>query len=223
MRGGSLTAGRGEANDLVLPDPDRMLSKNHFVIEDHNGNVVVVDLSTNGTFLNYSKIPLGRTPTPLNSGDVLSLGGYEIVVEIAAAAPDPGLLGPAELDAVSHGSADAAPDPLSLLDSPGPEGDFLDDLLGSEGPTGPSGLKIPDPMDELLPPGGEADDPLLPGEAPEEPSWDSALLHGANTQDSLRPAPASGGTPGLIPDDLDEDPFAEPASAPTPTPAPPRC
>ena len=64
MRGGSLTVGRGPANDLVLPDPDRMLSKNHFVIEDHNGNIVIVDLSTNGTFLNYSKIPLGRTPTP---------------------------------------------------------------------------------------------------------------------------------------------------------------
>ena len=83
MQGGSLTVGRGQANDLVLPDPDRTLSKSHFVIEDHNGNVVVVDLSTNGTFLNYSKIPLGRTPTPLNTGDVLALGPYELVVEIS--------------------------------------------------------------------------------------------------------------------------------------------
>ena len=221
MRGGSLTAGRGEANDLVLPDPDRMLSKNHFVIEDHNGNVVVVDLSTNGTFLNYSKIPLGRTPTPLNSGDVLSLGGYEIVVEIAAA-PDPGLLGPADMDAVSHGRAEAAPDPMALLDAPGPEGDFLDDLLGSEGPTGPSALKIPDPMDELLPPGGEGLDPILPEAAPEEPGWDSALLHGSSVQDSLGRSPASGGGANLIPDDWDEDPFAEPApkAAPAPAPAP---
>ena len=81
MRGGSLTIGRGPTNDLVLPDPDRMLSKNHCVIEDHNGNVVVVDLSTNGTFLNYSKIPLGRTPTPLNNGDILCVGSYELVVE----------------------------------------------------------------------------------------------------------------------------------------------
>ena len=80
MRGGSLTVGRGATNDLVLPDPDRTLSKNHFVIEDHNGNVMIVDLSTNGTFLNYSKIPLGKTPTPLNNGDVLSVGGYEMVV-----------------------------------------------------------------------------------------------------------------------------------------------
>ena len=75
MQGGSLTVGRGPSNDMVLPDPDKMLlSKSHFVIEDHNGNVVIVDLSTNGTFLNYSKIPLGRRSTPLNNGDVLSVG-----------------------------------------------------------------------------------------------------------------------------------------------------
>ena len=55
MHGNSLTIGRGPENDLVLPDPDRMISKRHCVIEDHNGNVVVVDLSTNGTFLNYGK------------------------------------------------------------------------------------------------------------------------------------------------------------------------
>ena len=51
MKGGSLTVGRGPGNDLVLPDPDRMLSKSHFVIEDHNGKVVIVDdlLATGGT------------------------------------------------------------------------------------------------------------------------------------------------------------------------------
>ncbi|MFV0513676.1 MAG: type VI secretion system-associated FHA domain protein [Jhaorihella sp.] len=88
MQGGSLTVGRGPADDLVLPDPDRVLSKSHCVIEDHNGNVVVVDLSTNGTFLNYSRIPLGRTPTPLNNGDVLSVGSYELAVEISDELPD---------------------------------------------------------------------------------------------------------------------------------------
>ncbi|CAN0067513.1 unnamed protein product [Pylaiella littoralis] len=59
MQGGSLTVGRGPANDLTLPDPDRLLSKNHFVVEDHNGKVVIVDFSTNGTFLNYSEGAFG--------------------------------------------------------------------------------------------------------------------------------------------------------------------
>ena len=53
MRGGSVTLGRGDDNDVVLPDPDRMVSKHHCVIEEHGGDVVALDLSTNGTFLNY--------------------------------------------------------------------------------------------------------------------------------------------------------------------------
>ena len=104
MQGGSLTVGRGPANDMVLPDPDRLLSKNHFVIEDHNGNVVIVDLSTNGTFLNYSKIPLGNSPTPLNDGDVLELGNYELIVEIKSDTPSMGdlIAPPLEEGGISH-------------------------------------------------------------------------------------------------------------------------
>jgi type VI secretion system protein len=86
MRGVSLTIGRGPENDVVLPDPDRQISKTHCVVENHNGNVVVVDFSTNGTFLNYGKVALGRTATPINDGDVLIMGPYELVVQITSAA-----------------------------------------------------------------------------------------------------------------------------------------
>ena len=92
-----MTIGRGKDNDLVLPDPERMISSHHCAIEDQNGNVVVVDLSTNGTFLNYGKIPLGRVPTPLNDGDILSIGGYELAVQITsstATAPGAGTARP---------------------------------------------------------------------------------------------------------------------------------
>ncbi|MCU9849877.1 type VI secretion system-associated FHA domain protein TagH [Defluviimonas sp. WL0024] len=232
MRGGSLTVGRGPANDLVLPDPDRMLSKSHCVIEDHNGNVVIVDLSTNGTFLNYSKIPLGRTPTPLNNGDVLTLGGYELVVEIGQTLPemDDLIPAPAAEDRVSHGAAERAPDPLALLDDAPPGGDFLDDLLGAEGgPKGPGQLKIPDPIDELLPPLGEdEDDPITGSPAPRaDAGSDSALLHGGTMRDSFRSGGASG---NQIPEDWDldlpgggtEPPAAAPAPKPVaPPPSPP--
>ncbi|RDC74063.1 type VI secretion system-associated FHA domain protein TagH [Rhodovulum sp. 12E13] len=224
MRGGSLTVGRGPANDLVLPDPERTLSKSHFVIEAQGGEVVVVDLSTNGTFLNYSRIPLGRTPTPLNDGDVLSAGPYELVVEIAADAPEPGLAAPVAQEAVSFGSAEAAPDPAHLLDAPAPEGDFLDDLLGAEGPVGPSGLNIPDPIDELLPPEEDRTSPLDDEIAPpEEPGGDSPLLHGASVSDSYRSGGGIGGGiggGGIIPDDWDADPFGE--DEPLAPPVPPR-
>lgn len=205
MQGGSMTVGRGPANDLVLPDPEKMLSKNHFVIEDHNGNIVIVDLSTNGTFLNYSKIPLGRTPTPLNSGDVLVLGSYELVVEIREDIPDDEDLipAPAAQDDVSHGAAENAPDPYALTDEAGPEGDFLDDLLGDKAdPEGPGQFNIPDPIDELASPLDEDDGPL-PGDPPgEEASADSSMLHGSSTADSYKASPASSGN--MIPDDWDD-------------------
>ena len=204
MQGGSLTVGRGQANDLVLPDPDRLLSKNHFVIEDHNGNVVIVDLSTNGTFLNYSKIPLGNVPTPLNSGDVLVLGTYELIVEISSDLPELGdmIAPPAAQPNISPGNTDRAPDPMDLLDDAGPDGDFLDELLGPEKPTGPSQLNPVDPIDDLLPPIGEDEDPFFQkpddgrgGRGASEPS------HSPSAQDSFRPSPAG---QNMIPDDWDD-------------------
>ncbi len=204
MQGGSLTVGRGPANDLVLPDPERTLSKNHFVIEDHNGNVVIVDLSTNGTFLNYSKIALGRTPTPLNNGDVLTAGGYEMVVEIGADLPsfEEMIPQPTQQDRVSPGQSQNAPDPLALLDDSGPGGDFLDDLLGGDAPKGPGQISTPDPMDELLPPLDD-DDPFFakPKDAHQEMGA-SDPMHNPSASDAFS-APSSGAN--LIPDDWDDD------------------
>jgi len=205
MRGGSLAIGRGPENDMVLPDPDRMLSKNHCVVEDHNGNVLVVDLSTNGTFLNYAKIPLGRIPTPLNNGDILCIGTYELLVEIGGELPDfdDMIAAPATQAQVSPGVAENAPDPMRLLDDAQPGGDFLDDLLGSEGgPTGPSQLNPVDPIDELLPPLGEDEDPFF--QKPEdgrEGTGASLGMHSSTAQDSFQPqAPST----SQIPEDWDD-------------------
>lgn len=203
MQGPSLTIGRGASNDLVLPDPDQMLSRNHCAIEDHNGNVVVVDLSANGTFLNYSKIPLGRTPTPLNNGDVLCIGNYELLVEIHAALASAAIPEPLAAAPASPGVAGNAPDPLALLEDAGPGGDFLDDLLGESSPTGPSQLNPVDPIDDLLPPLGEDEDPFF-----QKPS-DGREGQGASLP-SHSPSAADGFTApaaqsGMIPDDWDDD------------------
>ncbi len=232
MNGPSLTVGRGAGCDLVLPDPDQQLSRNHCVIEDHNGNVVVVDLSANGTFLNYAKIPLGRTPTPLNDGDVLCVGSYELVVEFVDTAVDPLDLAPAAAVAASPGVAENAPDPLALLDDAGPGGDFLDDLLG-EGPTGPSQLKPVDPIDDLLPPLGEDEDPFF-AKAQDGRGGEGASLphHAPSASDSF--ASAAPTASSVIPDDWDDEFFSglgeegqpqQPAAAvpvaPTPEPTAP--
>lgn len=223
MRGPSLTVGRGDSNDLVLPDPDQLLSRTHCVIEDHNGNIVVVDLSSNGTFLNYSKIPLGRTPTPLNNGDVLCIGNYEMVVEIRdeLAEVSDMIAAPAAQSQVSHGIAENAPDPMRLLDDAGPGGDFLDDLLGGPAPTGPSQINPVDPIDDLLPPLGQDEDPFFQ-KASDGREGEGASLpsHNPSAQDAFSAQVSH--APAAIPDDWDDDflsGIGEP-SAPAPAPAP---
>lgn len=206
MRGPSLTVGRGDSNDLVLPDPDQLLSRTHCVIEDHNGNVVVVDLSSNGTFLNYSKIPLGRTPTPLNNGDVLCVGNYEMVVEIRNELAEVGdmIAAPAAQAPASHGIAGNAPDPMKLLDDVGPGGDFLDDLLGTPTPTGPSLINPVDPIDDLLPPMGEDEDPFFQKSSDGREGVGASLpTHNPSAQDAFAPQRAQ--PAAAIPDDWDDD------------------
>ncbi len=228
MRGPSLTIGRGDENDLVLPDPDRMLSKRHCVVEDHNGNVVVVDISTNGTFLNYGKVALGSTPTPLNDGDILSLGPYELLVEITtdkSRDPMADIADPLAEDRVSPGDASTSPDALDLLDSGSEKGDFLDELLGgSDLPAGPKGVKREELGDDgLLPPLGESDDLLPPLEDdPETRQGASQSAHSPASQDHFATRGRGGGA-NLIPDDWDlevggnearsDDPFAKPGLA----------
>lgn len=208
MRGPSLTIGRGQENDIVLPDPDRLISKNHCAIEDQNGNVVVIDFSTNGTFLNYGKVPLGRVPTPLNDGDVLTLGGYEMIVAISSGRPDPrhDLAAPVDDLPVSHGRAEDAPDLMDLLDGGGSKRtDFLDDLMGAAPLQGPSGVVREDPIDELgMPAMAGEDDPIL-GRIP-DPTDDFAGATSGHHSPSISDGMSFGGRKGgVIPDDWDDD------------------
>ena len=221
MRGPNLTIGRGPENDVVLPDPDRQISKTHCVIENHNGNLVVVDLSTNGTFLNYGKIALGRTPTPLNDGDVLIMGPYELVVAVASQSAEPAA--PLGDERASFGNAARAPDPMRLLDDAGQGGDFLDSLLGGDKPKGPAQFRgKQDDFSELLPPLGD-DGPLL-GPAPVQQGGPAMRDHGPTGSDAFR-APAA--SRSAIPDDWDDllapaKPAApSPVHAPAYVPAPP--
>ena len=221
MRGPNLTIGRGPENDVVLPDPDRQISKTHCVIENHNGNLVVVDLSSNGTFLNYGKIALGRTPTPLNDGDVLVMGPYELVVLVAAQSSEPAA--PLMDERASFGQASRAPDPMRLLDDAGQGGDFLDSLLGGDKPRGPAQFRgRQDDLAELLPPLGD-DGPLL-GPAPVAPSGPAMRDHGPTGSDAFR-APAA--SRAAIPDDWDDllapvrPASIQPAPAPPPAAPPP--
>lgn len=77
------TLGRAETNTWVLPDPDKFLSSCHCEILCDAGRYYVLDLSTNGTFLNGSPEPLGKgTKSPLNDGDFFEIGDYRFSVKL---------------------------------------------------------------------------------------------------------------------------------------------
>jgi len=209
MQGPSLTVGRGDENDLVLPDPDRMISKRHFVIEDRADAFVVVDLSTNGTFLNYAKNALGNTPTPISDGDVLSLGGYELAVEMAPDTASQGPVGGLDIPPplgeapVSHGNAANAPSGGDILSSSGGSADFLDDFLSAPTTTNSPNELIPeDPLESGNPFSGGHDF------IPEDIDFGSGAPattqenHTPGAKDHFRP-PASHSS--QIPDDWDDD------------------
>jgi len=79
------TIGRGRDNDWILPDPDRYLSGSHARVDFRAGSYVIVDTSSNGTFVNDAGEPLGKFHEyTLQDGDFLRLGSYEFRVSIDA-------------------------------------------------------------------------------------------------------------------------------------------
>src|SRR5450755_1693492 len=83
VHGGSI--GRSRDNDWTLPDPDRYLSGSHARVDFRAGSYVVVDVSSNGTYVNDSAEPLGKFHEyTLQDGDFLRLGAYEFRVSIDA-------------------------------------------------------------------------------------------------------------------------------------------
>jgi type VI secretion system protein len=77
------TIGRSTDNAWILPDPDRYLSGKHIRIDFRSGSYVLVDTSSNGTYVNGSQVPLGKYHDyVLKDGDYLRLGEYELLVTI---------------------------------------------------------------------------------------------------------------------------------------------
>lgn len=77
------TLGRSASNSWVLPDPDRFLSSCHCEILFADNQFHIVDLSTNGTFVNGSPQPLGKgSKAPLADGDTFEIGDYQFCVKL---------------------------------------------------------------------------------------------------------------------------------------------
>jgi hypothetical protein len=76
-----ISIGRDSASHLVLPDPRRVVSKQHAEILSQGGAHQLLDLgSKNFTYLNDARLQPGK-PYALQKGDLLRIGEYEIAFE----------------------------------------------------------------------------------------------------------------------------------------------
>ncbi|MBH9376981.1 type VI secretion system-associated FHA domain protein TagH [Pseudomonas aeruginosa] len=218
---GQLTIGRGPDNDWVLPDPARLVSSRHCTILNRDGVYYLTDTSTNGVLLVNAGHRLRRgNSEPLQDGETVRLGEYDILVQLGHDIALPGSGNPqtdpfTSFDALmsrqAAGSAPAFAEP-----APTPHPAVTAHFQGGS----PLDTK-PDLFDFLTPP--------PPGAAP-RPAHVPAEQHDFRPPEPVIPPPPAttpapppaGGAP-LIP--ADWDPFAEllgntPAPSATPVAQP---
>jgi len=85
------TIGRADNNQLVLPDPERTISRVHARVVFRAGKYAIVDNGSNPISVNGTPVGAGREH-PLLPGDQLQIGGYVLkagAAAVGAAAADP--------------------------------------------------------------------------------------------------------------------------------------
>jgi type VI secretion system FHA domain protein len=84
------TIGRADNNQLVLPDPERTISRVHARVVYRAGRYAIVDNGSNPISLNGIPAGAGREH-PLNPGDEVQIGGYVLAASAAGgtASDDP--------------------------------------------------------------------------------------------------------------------------------------
>ena len=71
--------GRAADCDLRLPDSDQQLSREHFILEQRSGKLIVKDCSTNGTSCNG--VPLSGGSRTLHGGDCIAAGSWKVFLD----------------------------------------------------------------------------------------------------------------------------------------------
>lgn len=193
------TIGRADENTLVLPDPEKFVSRRHAAISFENGHYLIKDSSLSGTYIDDQELPLTNALHRLADGMRLRIGEYELLVSITSEQPDDSAFGP---DPFSTG-----PDAENPIYPPNP---FVpgDDVFGSSDHGNAH-------LDALLRDTGAAskvhDDPPHSGLAKEQSELDSLMQATISTiHDSfIPPAPAEPSQDASeIPDDFNfEDLF----------------
>jgi len=243
--GGSV--GRGDSNNMTLPDPERLISRVHAQVTWNQGAFWIQDVGKGvASLLNGRPIGDGG-PVRLKSGDELRIGGYRLVAELldqaseslqrqrtitrqlsqrrtggaAADAPVPRRSPPPAAPARPVPPAAPAPDPfagLGLPPSSYDSGDPFGNLIGAQDAGGVPGSLDSGPFADLLGHARAAGAGPSPGARREELD----PFTGIHPPGSLGGgAPGAAGASSRLPDDF--DPFADPPeqAAARPLPADP--
>ena len=115
LEAGSLSIGRGPANDWVLQDPAQHLSKQHCIVSIVGGRAMLTDVSSYGVFINGSPERAPRdVKVPLADGDEFLLGDFLIRVSEVAALSSRAVLDSAAAPARQAATSTLDDDPFGL-------------------------------------------------------------------------------------------------------------
>lgn len=204
LESGAITVGRAADNDWVIPDPQRLVSSRHCLIQFKDGHYYLTDNSTNGVELLQAGVRMRRGSSELLvDGEIIRIGEYEIQARIEA--------GP------------------SMLPGEQPEAHSFEALMANQladrqplpasAPASPAVVRSHDTLPDLF-------DFLAPASVPPAslPDHVPAQQHDFCPPPPLAPAPAAAA--GLIPEDwnlLDETPAAPALQPPAPAPQATAC
>lgn len=76
------TIGRSKKNSLVLPDPNRYISRQHAVILCENDSYYFKDTSLAGSYIRNKQMLLHQNKIKLEDGDRIEIGDYELLAGI---------------------------------------------------------------------------------------------------------------------------------------------
>jgi type VI secretion system protein len=144
------TIGRATDNEWILPDPERYLSGKHVRVDFRAGAYVMVDTSSNGTYVNGAQVPLGKYHDyTLKDGDYVRLGEYELLVSIDQSNDFP----PEESAIIAYdGQAPSSAAKKSTANDLGADLDLSELLEPSNLSAADSGVRPRDAYGQSLPP-----------------------------------------------------------------------
>src|SRR4029450_10009522 len=120
---GGGTIGRGETNTLVLPDPERFISRTHATISFQAGGFLITDTRTKNPVVVNGRALGSGSQARLGDGDQIKIGDY--VLQIAVTASSAPQIGPLSGLPASSSALDPFADLLGPVERSPQRGDPL--------------------------------------------------------------------------------------------------